>query len=345
MGQGNVGGSKMSEEWRDALALVWSEKWEAIIGIVSIVLAIAAGLPLPFIVFSCLAGGLLMVDLALTIRRARRIVREKHIPVVVVVGKSDDEYRSMLSDAQQMASRWGYDEREFDAEFDVEREDTVVHRESRLPPDPSLWKELAGKFERKIHRIDGKLKGRRIYHLFLNCPAALALGMGSTLGTRYLAMLYHWVPPYRLVVNLYQKSPPGEVKRRIEPPYEFISVERPEALASEMFVSLSLSAHSIRGGIETLARQKGMPAVHIQNLYGGVLPLDADWLRVAQEVNSVLLELIARPEVNRLHLALAAPLPLAFLIGMALGRQSLITVHHWFADLGEYHPVLELEKL
>ena len=87
-----------------------------------------------------------------------------------------------------------------------------------------------------------------------------------------------------------------------------------------------------------------MAVVHVRNTYGSVLSVDADWLRVAQEVVTELLELVGSG-VQRVHLCLSSPVVLAFCIGMALGTQSPITVYNWFAAAQEYRPVLELERL
>ncbi|HIQ02030.1 MAG TPA: SAVED domain-containing protein [Anaerolineales bacterium] len=343
----------MKTDWRQVTGRVWARKWEAILGIVGIALAVGAGVPIYLGIFAALIAIVLVVDLIREVRTTIRLVREKHVPLIVIVGKGDDEFHAMVDDVWAVMAPLGFNEREFDADWDVERDDLVVRRESDLPRRPERWVELARRFERKVARLSARLQGRTVFHLFLNCPAALAVGMGALLGSRYEVVLHHLQrgvepSPYVPVIDFSQGTPGPTgvqaVKRRAAPPYKFIAVEQPEDLTGEVFVSLHLAGHDPKGNVEALAAEKGLAAVHIRNTYGSVLSTDADWLRVAQEVVTELLGLVGRG-VQRVHLCLSSPVVLAFAMGMALGTQSPITVYNWFAATREYRSVLELEHL
>jgi hypothetical protein len=344
----------VSTDWRKVGELVWTRKWEAILGIVGIALAVGAGVPAYIGIPSIVIALLLIVDLIRETRATMRLVREKHVPLVVVVGKGDDEFQAMIDDVWAVMKPLGFDERQFDNDWDVERDDLVVRRESDLPRMSRPWVELSHRFERKAARLSAKLQGRTVFHLFLNSPASLAMGLGALLGSRYEIVLHHLQRgvsplPYVPVIDFSQAQNQGlagmqAVKRRATRPYQFIAVEQPQAMADEIFLSLHLAGHDPKGDVEALAVAKGVPAVHVRNTYGSVLAKDDDWLGVAQEVVTELLELVGSG-LRRVHVCLSCPVVLAFAIGMALGTQSPITVYNWFAATQEYRPVLELEKL
>lgn len=344
----------MKANWRQVISLVWGRKWEAILGILGIALAIGAGAPAYLGIPATLIAVLLVVDLIREARTTIRLVKEKHVPLIIIVGKGDDEFHAMVDDVWAVMAPLGFNEREFDTDWDVERDDLVVRRESDLPRRSQPWMELTRRFERKVSRLSAKLQARTVFHLFLNCPSALAVGLGALLGSRYEVVLHHLQrgvgpSPYVPVIDFSRARDSGPtgvqaVKKRAMLPYEFIAMEQPEGLTAEVFVSLHLAGHDPKGDVEVLVAEKGMAAVHIRNTYGSVLSTDADWLRVVQEVVTELLGLVGSG-VQRVHLCLSSPVVLAFAIGMALGTQSPITVYNWFAAVQKYHPVLDLERL
>jgi hypothetical protein len=137
----------------------------------------------------------------------------------------------------------------------------------------------------------------------------------------------------------------GLLRGRVEPPYRFITVEQPETLTEETYVSFHLAGHDPKGSVQALADQESRAAIHIRNKCDDRLSVDEDWITPAREVAGVLREFAARPEVRRVHLALSCPGALAFAIGMGVGTVAAVTVHNWFADEQAYHPVLELDQL
>lgn len=335
----------MNKDWLQVARVVWDRKWEAVLGILGLVAALVAGIPLYIGLPFALITALLIVDIVREIRGTVSLLREKHVPLIVIVGKDDDEFHAMLDNVRDVMKPFGFNEREFDTNWDIERDDLVVRRESRLPRQLARWKDLTDKFEKRVARVRAKLQGRTIFHLFLNCPAALAVGLGARLCSRYEVVLHHWLPRYTPVIDLSRGQPSVHtIKQRITQPFQYITVESPGEWTEEVVVSIHLAAHGVRGAAEALARERSIAALHISNTYGGSLTQDADWLRVAQEVNTELFRLLGSG-VKRVHLCLSAPVVLAFAIGMALGTQSAVTVYNWFDDKQAYFPVLELEQL
>lgn len=337
-------------EWGKLAVLVWKQKWEGILGIAGVVASVVAGVPPWLGIPLLLLAFLLLVDLAMTTRLAVRLVREKQVPIVVIVGKDDDEFYKMMGEVWATTASAGCSEDVVSGQWKLDREDYVIRRDSILPRQSRPWKDLVRQFASKIARLGRRLPGRHVFHIFLNCPSALAIGLGARMGSLAEVVCYHYQPGVRYVPVIDfsrarggNPQPVRAVKRRITQPYQFICVEQVGTLTQEVFVSLRLSGHDPKGAVNLIAPQHAA-RIRIRNTYDNVLSTDAHWLRVEQEVVTVLTELLGGG-IRRLHLFLSVPVVLAFAIGMALGIHSPITVYHWFGDKQEYRPVLELERL
>jgi hypothetical protein len=193
-----------------------------------------------------------------------------------------------------------------------------------------------------------KLGQQRVFHVFLQCPAALAMGLGATLETQHQFTLYHYQPPYEAVFSTSDIDEPLRVRlgRNVGPPYHYIAVSAPEEVTPDTYVSVFAARHDPRLAWEETARAANSAVLHIDwaNLEFKALTPEDDWLLVAQEIASVVLGLTGGG-AKRIHMVLSCPIALGFLIGVALGAHSTVTVYNWFKSQGAYHPVLTLDRL
>lgn len=348
-----LGGSRI---FLTTLQRIWRHRWEAIVVIMSILISqvVSQIVDLPGIVAGLawlVVVVLLAWDVGQDLRSTYNLLREKHLPMVVMIGTSDDLMRSMTDDVVGAMRKWGFDEPTYRDDFHVQREDWVLRRPRLLPPRPRPWVDLVDRFEGKINALAARLEGQEIFHLFLNCPAVLAIGLGAALRTNYLVVLHHYTGSgYESVIDFYasrQEVPDGlsQLVMPAERPFQYIEVQKPEELNSHLYVALHLAGHDPQGAVENLASEAGASVVHVRNTYENRLTKEHDWLLAAREVVTVLLGLVAQPDVERVHLFVSSPVVLATAIGMGLGTHSPISVYHWFADQRQYHAVFELEKL
>jgi hypothetical protein len=350
--------------WVEVARLAWSRQ----AALISLLIAIILGLVAIALVLSDLArdsvlvvSGVFFIALVVVCvrawRDAQRTLQDKAVPVVVIVGKTDDEYRRMWDDVITRMRPVGFDMQELERDWRIRQDDLVLRHNSHLPRRSTEWEQLASQFQQKILSLSARIPGTVTFHLFLNCPAALALGLGATLTTRYRVVLYHhWGGgDYQSVLSLTgtgikDANEPHTLKQRVVEPYRNITVEWPANadvntdFQQGVFVSVGLASHDPKGDTLALARTQNLPAIHICNTYNDNLQRDSDWLRVEQETAVVLLGLAAKG-VKRLHLCVSSPVVLAFAIGMTLGVMSPITVYNWFPDAHQYSPVLDLDTL
>ena len=275
---------------------------------------------------------------------------ERHVPLLVLAGKGDDDRSTMETQAWSAMKARGAGA----ADGNVDRRSLVIHRPAELPTAGNDWAEVTYQFDSQLTSLNAALGGQAVFHVFLNCPAALAVGLGAITGPRHSPVLYHYfagsyVPVMDFNALMREHGLGGQViKQTAAQPFRWIEAQPPgDGPRRLLFVSLHLSSQQNDPGnmVRQLAAAQGAAAAFVRNTYGGVLKPDDDWLRAAREVATALSPWLNEGRVEMTHLFLNCPVPLAFAIGMALGVQPRITIHHWFRSSGRYHPVLVLNKL
>ncbi len=338
---------------------------EIILGIVHIwIISTKYYVPTYLKIALCIIFIIVLIYLYIRVNTAVKVFREKHIPIVVAIARSDDETKgndevmAMVNDVLDSMNEYNFDERTFEDDFYVNRDNWLVERKSSLLDDSAEWIGLVHRFRDKIIGLSAmpSLRGKKVFHLFLMCPSALAMGMGAVIGTNYEVVLHHLqrgtgsTHPYLPLIDFHSRSDLSQggihdIKSKVDSPYEYISVEAPETLTDVVLVSLHLSTHDPRSDVDKLASDRSLSAVHIRNTYNNTLPVDADWFRVANEVADVLLGLSPRPDVEKIELYQSCPITIAFAVGMALGTHARIVVFQWDGGEKRYHPVFHLNTL
>ena len=338
---------------------VWQDKWESILALVGISVTFWSPIAWFWKVVWGVITILLVADILGAVNREVKLVQERHVPLAVFVpppempeGSVLDAYSAMIGDVARAVRRDGFDEREFVTRFGVTQDEWALWRDTALPDESGEWRQAVRRFSLRAYRLARKLGEQHIFHVFLRCPAALAVGFGAAMGTHHRLVVYHHQPgepdgPYIPVVNSPGQKEALRVRlgREVEQPYQYITVEQVGETTPEMYVALFLARHDPRGDMERTAQAASSGVMHIRGACPGVLTAGDDWLLVAREVIDVLLGLIGQAEVRRVHLALSCPVALAFVLGVALGTQSAITVYNWIKGEQVLRPVLMLDQL
>ena len=343
----------------DAAIRIWRDKWEVALALVGIVGA--SWIPTTWLrqgLWSILAL-LLVVDIVGAVIHEFRMAHARHIPVSIFVpgeqipeGSVLDAYSAMIADVIGTVDRVGFDEKEYRARFGVIQNEWSLWRDTPLPTDSEPWRRLVRRFGVRVHRLSRKLGDQRVFHIFLRCPSALAVGLGATTGTHHKVVVHHYQPgegksPYITVTNSLKsdKGLRARLGEEVQRPYEYITVDGPSKITAELYASVFLARHDPRGDTENKAEETESGVVHVCRSHPGALTSDDDWLGMAREICDVLLGLVAKKEVSRVHLVLSCPVALAFLLGVALGPHSAVTVHNWFRNEQALRPVIALDQL
>ena len=350
----------MRKIWWEAIKDVWDRYWELILVLIGLITTLStAPSPSWMQILNSLLAMALAVRLYREFRQALRIRKVKHIPIVVVIGKGDDVAASCWQDAINAMERWDFDSERYRRDFDVEKEDLLIHLDEPLPPKPDEWLKVVSKFRKRLERLNRRLPGRRVYHLFINGPIALGTGLGAVMGTMYEVVVHHWAPgvgelPYYPAIDFYTLS---EKNRRgmhiIEDPvteeFKYIRVEGDPGEAKELYVSVWMARDDPRPAVEEMVNRKlkeegkSVGFLHIIQLEQRSLTPEDDWILCAREILTTLHRFTAGRERN--HLFLSVPMPLAVALGLGLEYFKPVTVYSWWPKEKKYHPVLDLDQL
>ena len=332
--------------WREVLAGILHTRLDSIISIIALGLAVAfiPVLWLKIFLFLVIAFSVFKV-----IESVYKLQKEKHVPLAVVIFGDQAMRNSFVDDCLRQMAKLRFDETAL-RHLGIGRDDWCLYQSGDLPTSTNQWRRVVQEFRGKLEFIRAKLEGPEYFHIFLKCRTALVFGLGATMGTWGNVILYQEDSSgsFKPVIYLDNKTDlpnhhaTHSIKKRLEPPYEFIHPNIPKKLTSPTIVALNLAGHSPGAYVRSEARRRNLSSVMIDNTYGNNLT-EKYWLRPAQEVTSVLLQLLAQG--IELEIYASCPNGLAFAIGMALGDQCPVTVFHWFSDKKVYKPVLKLNNL
>lgn len=279
------------------------------------------------------------------------IIRKKHIPIIIDVGDDIEYVDSMRKTVYAHMRRCKFNPHIYFRQLKIKEQYITIHEDDYLSSHTKDWFGIVEEYTEHLHYFNTNLEGLRNFHIFMKCPVALTVGLGAVTGTNNAVALYHHSDGhYKRVINLLndeKTAPMGThiLKNRVTQPFEYIEVNEPKKKTSHLFISLGLASHPPLSDVIRLAESKSVDILNITNKYNSTLSTDKDWLLAAREVLTEIMRWISEKNVTKVVLCISAPLPLAFAIGMGLGRQSPITVCQWFAKESKYYPVLELNKL
>jgi hypothetical protein len=222
-----------------------------------------------------------------------------------------------------------------------------------VPPDPKEWKRLAQSSRQTVERLEQKISGPKVYHFFIRAPICLGMGLGACIGTRHEVVVHHdqegaaelrYIPVIDVSAHAVGDRGPQVLKLQPEGDHpEHITVEQSGRLKANVYASLWF-APNYPTRVEDLAEADGASFVDIRLKKPGEMPLGADWLGIAREVNTVL-QRVFWEGCSELHLFPSVPVPLAFAIGMGLDVRRNVIVHQWYPNENTYHEVLRLNEL
>lgn len=295
---------------------------------------------------------MLLAGLVFYFWRIRRSVHllhsEKPVPLVLVAGvprRAAEADLALLKDT--ITHHTGFkDFHTVEQFFNVRYDDLLAHRHDPLPTDPAVWHDFLDQAQQEARQFLEHVAGRRVYHVAVRGPSALAMGLGAVIGTRSRVVGYHYSDNhYHPVLDLTDDV--RQVKESsADRPFLFVSMIYPEAFAEDTAVVLDLAGHIPTGDVQAYLATwpQPPPLVEVRNTYRGNLPV-GDWVPVVQELFSVFNVLQRDRAVRRIHLFQAMPGPLALGLGMALGPFVPITVYQYDRTQGTYFPALHLNQL
>ncbi|AKB32506.1 hypothetical protein MSSIH_1816 [Methanosarcina siciliae HI350] len=343
-------------DFYECTSIIAKRKYDTLIGLFGLTLALFGNFHYIFKLFVVIVILVLLQNRYVEAKKTLKTFEEKHLPIMILVGKSEEEYNSMVSDILFTMNEYGFDESSFHEDFEINRDSWLIRKENNLSYNDDDWEDLVVTFKNKIYRLSEKLKGRKVFHIFFNGPSVLAMGMGASIGTKHEIVLHHYQTgagntPYLPLIDFYSKGDSNlegslELKSKIEGPNQYIQIQEQKMGFPSAMVSICIGSRDPAGNIERISklRQSPVSLIHLRNKLGN-LPINANWVRATQEVANYLLKLSSDKNTENIELYMNMPAIIAFALGMAVGTQSPISLYNWFSDSKDYHCVLKLNQL
>ncbi len=298
-------------------------------------------------IFSYFIGAFFYINKHL--KAAVNISAQKHIPVVVITGKTSGDAREMLETAKNaITKQTGFKEfKRSEDFFNLSLEDVLFHQPNNLNPKyPDQWKFFIEHIQNGVRQFSNRISGDRVYHLFIFGVGltALAMSLGAVFGTRSKIIVYQlsdqssWEPVLDLTHNI------RRIKESRQDGYKYISTSLPDQFSLEVAIVVNMASHPATGHVQHFLEEKKLDdvtVVDVNNTYQGNLRED-DWAPVVQELFSVYMK-IHQKAPTQVHLFLNMPIAMAFGLGVAIGIYNRVTVYCW--DGITYNPVFSLNEL
>lgn len=268
---------------------------------------------------------------------------------LMLAEESDREDRRALFTSFLAATHLRKQAKVIEATTPVRTEDLIVHfrvPDVRTSADEKVWyqawSELVDGWEHHLDRPLGRtpFAGEgRCYHVFPHIVLPLAFALGASVNLRRRIVLYHaqgerfhkvidLSHPRRLFEDA-DKSVPSPKKE----PKSVAGLPKSRKLILHIFISY-------RHQVQFQSHPDHKTADNAALTYGDLNP-DEDWLPYTQHLVSQTRLLTDKYE--EVILCLACPAVIAFALGMALSRNSKITVCHWLDN--KYVPVFSLSHI
>jgi hypothetical protein len=324
-----------------------------IIGIVTLSLTFIAITPKPIWIWIIFFIGIFFMGLGLldSVREIWITFRKKNVPVGVIIGKGNNEADGMWTEVLSQMSK-SFNLEFYRLHFSIERTDLFLHRRKLMSNDQAEWVDIIDEFKEKIGKIK-TLEGVKNFHFFLNCPNALALGAGASIGRFAEVVLYHYFPPYKMVANLAATNKaipkgPRILEDSVEHDFKYMAGDDQPKNCKEVVISVKATPIDPQKDAEELCLQlknsgKSVCLYHIWQKSETSLEVGDDWILCAREILTLIRK--ASEGKEKIHLLLSAYMTTSFLIGMGLGRGLPVTVYQRLLPDLKYYPVLDLNKI
>ena len=282
------------------------------------------------------------------VRKLTKQLETRQLPVCFAIGrtveKAQDNFEKLKGAITELTA--------FSAFEKIEGFNSCAHwlmplEREYLPPDMLRWKNYIVRAIQDIRSFSNGVKGNVIYHVALDCPASMAIGLGTVFGTKYSLVCYQFNgTAYEPVLNLMQS--PRRIKEHLPPDYayRYFKISYPEKYTSNVAIVLQAAGHVPTADVRRYLQAQGTDIciIEVNNTYGGNLT-EQDWVTPVRELISIFNNLAEIEAVKNVHLFYTMPVALGFGLGMALGQFKSITLYNWEKEKATYYPVLKLNEI
>lgn len=263
------------------------------------------------------------------------------LPIVQLQGSKEDleMWQGKLEDKLRQKYAW-FSYTMLEDMYGISTDDLAIFGEGKLEFKTETWQQLlAQKVIQRFDTLEYRLKPRKILWYYAGQISTLQLGIGAIFGFKRaisILQLDFSNGEYREVFALYGKNNARELKNVSIKAEECQMVEGQllinDAKSKQLGLIIYLGSHNPIGEAKDYCRN----SLRVNNFLiikaidnQGVLELNEDWLRLAQEINSLLNWAREEYAWQRIHLFITAPTALCMALGIAMGHFLPVDVYHY----------------
>jgi len=221
---------------------------------------------------------------------------------------------------------------------------------------PEEWKAYLSQVTH-FDEIEQKAPDYKLVFWYAGMLSALQFGIGARFGFKRPICICHWdsgEQKYLPVIKLYGSTPARTLKNVSIPPdsFQFIKYQAELEQGQDCAAALILYLGSHNPFQDAIS--------HLRNMFGkfgyilvslqenqGQISLKQNWLRITQEINSLVNHLKMSHRWSRLHIFQSAPTAICMALGIAFGHFIPVSVYHYQYDAEDpkYRMMYDLEKI
>ncbi len=296
------------------------------------------------------AGKRLIYDLAETAELEYWLQAEQ-IPVPIIqmvgeIGKRDLWLGKMESLIKKRFPYFSIDRLEHF--FGLDRDLLCFHQTQAMKFDPGEWQTyLTQTVKDRFDRIEGSLHPVKPLFWYAGMISSLQFGVGVLFGFKRPIAVCHLdftLQQYHEVIRLYGETDARSLKNVSIKPEEFRYIEYQKMEldrgSEEVALIIYLGSHNPISDVQHYCTSRlGLRACLIVRAQRsqGQIGVDDDWLRIVQEINSLLNLMKQEYHWTRIHLFQTAPTAICLALGMAIGHFVPVRVYHYQVSKDEYY--------
>jgi len=276
------------------------------------------------------------------------------LPYFLCLAQNHEWYISATKLQEAQLKKEGVAWDEIKNSFKIHRQDWAFFDSSKLRDNKDEWIQKTKEISAHFSHLSNRVETQPYFHIFIACPAPIAMGFGALFAGRVPFSMHQHVG---LIKNPYKIIHSGDEILSVEEGYHILNKQVSNFKYIEIKVDELLDEKYIKGNVALVVLDftghrlpKPYPVEAPSNTIRlgiineeGHIPLDSNWMLIAQEISSVITQELGKGK--EISLLLGVPSSMAFLIGAILRTSSRVDIFYFNRSLDKYHKVFNLREL
>ncbi len=216
-------------------------------------------------------------------------------------------------------------------------QDFLIVKTGRLPAESKAWESKIAEIYKRLKNIESKLGGKDVIHIAMNSPVALAFALGTIFGDKKPFFVYHYQNGVYYPIEISNVRYLRErVKTLKEINYKI------EGKGKELAIIIAVAPSALEADVKRFTQGMDLTYLIVTHRRLGNIPVE-EMPDIAREIAILIQNIRNERSFNVLHFFFSSPIPIAFMLGIALGQFNLGYVYNH--QNGTYEKVIDLQNI